>query len=399
LTLEWKDPQDLPEIRGDEARVTQILSNLLANAWQYSPEGGTVSVSVRPVDGFLQTDVTDTGIGIAPDDVGRVFDRFYRADHPLVQEAEGTGLGLSIVKMSVEMLGGAIWVESELGEGTTFSFTLPLTTTDLPEPVPELLSTELATGHARRQRILVVEDDRDLALLLRRQLQSDGFQVLLAGTGEDAIWLAREVQPHLITLDIMLPDMDGFAVLEELKANPLTSRVPVVIVSVLAESERGFALGAVEYVVKPFVERELLDIVNRVLSRVQASPPHRLVVADDDPAVLTEIEQALLHHGYEVWTATDGQEVLERAHEVQPALILLDVGMPAMVGYEAVRQLKRDEQTRPIPVVVTTDSPVHRERERVQVLGMDIADYLTKPISIEVLIREIRRVIGEGTKT
>ena len=395
LNLIWEEPRDLPDVRGDAARVAQVLSNLIANAWQYTPAGGTVTVSVEAVDGFLQTDISDTGIGISPDDVGRIFDRFFRADHPMVQEAEGTGLGLSIVRMFVEMLGGAIWVESEPGQGTTFSFTLPLTTTELPEPVPDLLSTELSAGIARRQKILVIEDDRDLALLLRRQLESEGFQVLLAGTGEDALWLAKEAQPQLITLDIMLPDIDGFAVLEKLKTNPMTSAIPVVIVSVLAESEKGFALGAVDYVVKPFVEQELLDIVHEALSYLGTNRPHRLVVADDDLEVLARMEQALSLHGYEVWTAADGQEALDKAHEVVPDLILLDVGMPLMDGYEVVRRLKKDERTRPIPIIVATESPTDREREKVQVLGVDIAEYLTKPLSIEILIREIKKVIAE----
>ena len=398
LNLVWEEPQDLPDVRADAARVAQVMSNLIANAWQYTPAGGTVAVSVHAVDGFLQTDVSDTGIGISPDDVGRIFDRFYRADHPIVQEAEGTGLGLSIVKMFVEMLGGEIWVESEPGEGTRFSFTLPLTTTELPEPVPDLLSTELSAGIARRQKILVVEDDRDLALLLRRQLESEGFQVLLAGTGEDALWLAREAQPHLVTLDIMLPDIDGFVVLEELKTNPVTSAIPVVIVSVLAESEKGFALGAVDYVVKPFLEQELLETVHNALSYLETSRPHKLVVADDDRHVLDQMEQALSLHGYEVWAAADGQEALDRAKEIEPDLILLDVGMPVMDGYEVVRRLKKDERTRPIPVIVTTDSPVDRERERVRMLGMDIAEYVTKPLSIEILIREIKKVISEQVR-
>jgi CheY-like chemotaxis protein len=354
-----------------------------------------VAVSVNTVDGFLQTDVSDTGIGISPDDLPRIFDRFYRADHPMVQEAEGTGLGLSIVKMFVEMLGGEIWVESEPGRGTMFSFTLPLTSTELPEPAPDLLSTELSAGIARRQKILVVEDDRDLALLLRRQLESEGFQVLLAGTGEDALWLAKEAQPQLITLDIMLPDIDGFAVLEQLKTNPMTSAIPVVIVSVLAESEKGFALGAVDYVVKPFVEQELLDIVHRAFSYLGASRPHKLVVADDDLEVLSQMEQALTLQGYEVWTATDGQAALDRAQEIEPDLILVDVAMPVMDGYEVVRRLKEGEKTRPIPVIVATDSSTDRVREKVQVLGMEIAEYLTKPLSIEVLIREIKKVIAQ----
>jgi len=200
--LIFEEPEGLPVIRGDAARVTQVLNNLLANAWQYTPQGGRVTVSVMPKDGFLQVDVDDTGIGISPSDVGRIFDRFYRVDHPIVQEAEGTGLGLSIVKMFVEMLGGEIWVESRIEVGSKFSFTLPLFSTELPETVPDLLSPELAAGIGRRPKILVVEDDRDLAVLLRRQLESEGYQVFLASGGEDALWLAREAQPQLITLDI-----------------------------------------------------------------------------------------------------------------------------------------------------------------------------------------------------
>jgi len=398
LNLLWRERGGLPEVRGDSARVAQVLSNLLANAWQYTPPGGTVTVSLHELDGFLQTDVSDTGIGISPDDLGRIFDRFYRADHPVVQEAEGTGLGLSIVKMFVEMLGGEIWVESKPGEGSTFSFTLPLTSTEVPESAPDLLRTELSTGVARRQKILVVEDDRDLALLLRRQLESEGFQVLLAGTGEDALWLAKETQPHLITLDIMLPDVDGFVVLEQLKSSPMTSAIPVVIVSVLAETEKGFALGAVDYVVKPFMEQELLDVVRGALSSVDASRPQKLVVADDDWDALQQMERALTLQGYEVWTATDGLQALDWVQKVRPDLVLLDVDMPMMDGYEVVRHIKKNAEMRKTPVILTTDRSVDKEREKVRVLGVDITKYLTKPLSIEVLIREIKKAIAARSR-
>jgi PAS domain S-box-containing protein len=395
LILEWREPGELPQVRGDTARVTQVLSNLIANAWQYTPEGGRVTITVQPMDGFLQVDVSDTGIGISPDDVNRIFDRFYRADHPVVQEAGGTGLGLSIVKMFVEMLGGEIWVESKLGHGSTFSFTLPLSSTELPEPVPDLLSTELAAGISRRPKILVVEDDRDLALLLRRQLESEGYRVLLAGTGEDALWLAREAQPQLITLDIMLPDLDGFSVLEQLKENPATSGIPVVIVSVLTDTEKGYALGAVDYVVKPFEETKLLNAVQNALQTFEDTKPHSVVVADDDPEVLDFLEEALSLHGYQVWTASNGKEALALIHEYQPDLILLDTSMPVMDGYEVIRQLKGNEATRPIPIVMITARPVDKERDRVQVLGMEVNQYVTKPLSVEMLIREIKKAMVE----
>ena len=399
LALQWHEPSDLPEVRGDEARVTQVLNNLIANAWQYTPADGQVTISIKPADGFLQVDVTDTGIGISPSDVGRIFDRFYRADHPVVQEAEGTGLGLSIVKMFVEMLGGEIWVASKLDVGSTFSFTLPLQSGQVPEPVPDLLSAELATRIGRRPKILVVEDNRDLALLLRRQLESEGYEVLLAGTGEDALWLAKESHPQLIILDIMLPDMNGFAVLELLKRNPVTSAIPVVIVSVLTDTEKGYALGAVDYLVKPFAEEQLLGVVRQAMASSGQAGPNKLLVADDDPEVLAALQAALSLHGYEVSTVLNGQEVLNQVHEFQPDVILLDTKMPGMDGYEVIRRLKSEEATSPIPVIVLTSSPVDKERDRGRVLGKDIIRYLSKPLSIELLIREIKKTIAERPST
>jgi PAS domain S-box-containing protein len=396
--LEWAAPEGLPEVRGDAARVTQILNNLVANAWQYTPSGGSVTVSVSPQDGFLQVDVADTGIGIAPEDIGRVFDRFYRVDHPVVQEAGGTGLGLSIVKMFVEMLGGEIWIESEVDVGSKFSFTMPLLSAEALEVTAvtaDLLTTEPQSLISRRPKILVVEDDRDLALLLRRQLESEGYQVLLAGSGEDALWLAREEQPQLITLDIMLPDLDGFTILEQLKDHPLTAPIPVVITSVLAETEQGYALGAVDYVVKPFSEDDLLSAVRGALSPLEGDEPHRLLVVDDDPDILTLMEEALTFHGYQVLTAAGGQEALDQIQASRPDLILLDLKMPGVDGYEVIRRIKGADDTRPIPIIVITASPVDKERDKVRVLGMGAAQYITKPLSIEVLIREIKRAIAE----
>jgi PAS domain S-box-containing protein len=398
MALIWEAPETLPAVRGDAARVTQVLSNLVANAWQYTPYGGEVSISARTVDGFVQVDVADNGIGIAPENIARIFDRFFRADHPMVQEAEGTGLGLSIVKMFVEMLGGEIWVDSTLGAGSTFSFTMPLASTDLPEPDAGLLDMELTPVTARRPKILVVEDDRDLALLLRRQLEADGYQVVLAGTGDDAIWLAREEQPQVITLDIMLPDVDGFVVLERLKDNPLTAAIPVVIASVLSggAEHKGYSLGAVDYVVKPFAEEELLTAVRRALSTLDSTGAHRVLVVDDDADILALIREALLFHGYQVDTVSDGQAALDRIDQARPDLLLLDIRMPGMDGYDVIRHLKADESTHNIPIIVITASSVDKERDRVRVLGMAADQYMTKPLSIAGLILEIKKAIADG---
>jgi signal transduction histidine kinase/DNA-binding response OmpR family regulator len=405
LALIWDEPQGVPRVRGDEARITQILTNLIANAWQYTPSGGQVTVTLglaRDLAGYLQVDVADNGIGISSDDLARVFDRFYRADTPAVQEVGGSGLGLSIVKMFVEMLGGKIWVDSELGKGSVFHFTMPEVTAEMPEEVTsaDLLTTEPTVLAARRPKILVVEDDRDVALLLRHQLEAEGYNVLLAGSGRDALWLAREEQPELITLDIMLPDIDGFLVLEQLKDHPITAPIPVVIISMLGEAEKGYALGAVDYVVKPFSEEQLLDSVRQALGPARKEngselAPRSLLVVDDEPDIVTFLEQVLSAHGYQVGSAPNGHEALERTKELMPDLILLDLKMPGMDGYEVIRHLKGDEATRGIPIIVITASPVDKERDRVRVLGMGVTQYMAKPLSIETIVAEIKKATME----
>ncbi len=405
LALIWDEPQEMPQVRGDAARVTQILTNLIANAWQYTPSGGRVTVTLRrakDAEGYLQVDVADTGIGIASDDIARIFDRFYRVDSKAVQEVGGSGLGLSIVKMFVEMLGGKIWVESELGKGSVFSFTMPGVTADMPEEATsaELLTSEPTILAARRPKILVVEDDRETALLLRRQLEAEGYNVLLAGNGQDALWLAREEQPQLITLDIMLPDVDGFLVLEQLKDHPVTAPIPVIIISMLGEVDKGYALGAVDYVVKPFNEAQLLDSVRQALgliSREDGAEPTRndLLVVDDEPDIVSFLGQALSIHGYQIRSASNGLEALERIGELTPDLILLDLKMPGMDGYEVIRRLKRDEATRGIPIIVITASPVDKERDKVRVLGMGVSRYMSKPLSVETIVAEIKKATME----
>jgi PAS domain S-box-containing protein len=394
LALNWEAPEGLPEVRGDKDRVTQVLNNLIANAWHYTPSG-SVTVSIKSLDGFLQVDVTDTGIGISEENISRIWDRFYRADHPVVEEAGGTGLGLSIVKMFVDMLGGQIWVESEEGVGSTFSFTLPFATASVPEVVADLIAPEPTAVVSRRPKILVVEDDHDLALLLRRQLEMEGYQVVLAGSGEDALWLAREEQPQLITLDIMLPDVDGFSVLERLKDHPVTAPIPVVIVSVLTDAEEGYALGAVDYVVKPFVEDKLLEAIQQALIPQEMAQPYHLLVVDDDADIRGFLKEALSYHGYRISTAANGINALEQVAEQEIDLVLLDLKMPGMDGYEVIRRLKANEATRAVPIIVITASPLDKERDRVRVLDLGASQYVTKPLSVEMLVQEIKNAIAE----
>jgi PAS domain S-box-containing protein len=379
----------LPPVRGDRDRVTQILENLISNAWKYTPQGGQVTVRARVTDGFVQVDITDTGIGIEAKDLPHIFDRFYRTEQAEVQAVDGSGLGLAIVRMFLELLGGKIWVESEINQGSTFSFVLPII---VETPI------RLADGKAIGPKILVVDDDEDILQLLRHQLEAEGYQVLAAARGEDALELARSERPALVTLDILLVDTDGFQVLEQLKKDPATSDIPVIVVSVVSDAEtRGLALGAASYIGKPFEERQVLSRVREVLSSFGIGDNGQLnhvLVVDDDRHIVEWLKEALSNSGYIVRGAYNGQEALALAREDSPDLILLDLKMPDMDGYEVIRSLRREQATRNIPVIIITGYTFDDD-DHVKIVGMGVEHMLTKPFSIETLVEEIKRV-GTG---
>ena len=384
LTLTSDVAEDLPAVWGDSARLVQILTNLVGNAIYYTPPGGSVHVSARPVGDVLEISVTDTGIGIAKEDQAKIFGRFFRVDDPLVQETPGTGLGLPITASLIEMHGGKIWVESELGEGSVFTFTIPLA------------RAVQATAQAREagvQQLLVVEDDPDIANLIRAQLEEAGYRATAVGRGEDALQAARELLPALITLDIRLPDMDGFEVLKRLKHDPETADIPVVIVSVVEDKEKGFRLGALDYVGKPIDEESLLGAVRGILES------HGLVlVVDDDRDTLSMVREALRRHGFHVRTTARGRRALQVARDLRPALVLLDLKLRDVDGYHVLRQLKSDPRTRAIPVVIMTGSLTEEEVKQQRALTLGAARFLTKPFAIEELVDEISAVLQHAAE-
>jgi PAS domain S-box-containing protein len=387
LSLKLDIPESLPPIYGDRDRVTQILTNLIDNARHYTPAGGQITVSAQVRGNFLQVSVADTGIGIAPGDQAKIFDRFYRADHPLVQETAGTGLGLPIVKSFVEMHGGEIRVESEPGRGSTFTFTLPLAerekgSEEFPAPSPSLLSPSPS------KRILVVEDEPDIAELIRYHLEGDGYNVTIADRGEEALAKAHQEKPGLITLDIRLPDIDGFEVLQRLKSDEKTADIPVVILSIVPDREDGFRLGAVDYVTKPIDAGRLLSAVGALLPK-----ENLILVVDDDRDTTRLVQEVLGRAGFIVRAAHNGFEALAVARGEQPGLILLDLKMPGLDGYEVLKRLKRDKVTQDIPVVIVTGSVTDEEVKRKKVLALGAAQFLTKPFAIDDFVEEIRRVL------
>ncbi|GAC1503401.1 MAG: hypothetical protein NVS2B12_14400 [Ktedonobacteraceae bacterium] len=324
----------LPSVAGDANRVTQILTNLLSNAHKYTPPGGTITIGVQATEqGQVRVDVQDTGIGLSTEEQAQLFTRFYRAKNPTTQEVGGTGLGLTITRSLVEMHGGQISVVSAPGQGSTFSFTLPVARGT--GQLPPIQSLSKPGG-----RILVVDDEPDIANLIRRYLEHANYEVLVAHDAGHALSLARTAHPDLITLDIMLPDTDGFTVLEWLKNDLATAAIPVVMLSMMDDTSRGKLLGAVDYLRKPIEERVLLERVGSILV---GDRTHTILVAEDDIDVRNLIAGNLRRAGYAVVEAVNGAEAVVLAQDYHPDLALIDIKMPTMDGITALRELRAEK--------------------------------------------------------
>jgi len=384
LTLDMAEP--LPPVWADADRLAQVLTNLLSNAHKYTPAGGAIGVGARAENGAVRVEVRDTGIGLSREDQAQLFSRFFRAKNRAVQEVGGTGLGLVITRSLVEMHGGTIAVSSAPGQGSTFSITLPAS-----EAPPAAAAEEPAAAAGRGQpgaRILVVDDDPDIANLIRLYLERADYQVLIARDGVEALRLAQAERPDLITLDILLPDMDGFKVLEHLKADPVTFTIPVLLLSVVADAERGKLLGAVDYLTKPVRAQGLLERVGQVLAGEQARV---VLIADADEGERAVLAGHLREAGYQVVEAADGAEAVRLARGTpRPDLTLLDVEMPGADGLAALRELRADPTTRGLPVLMMTASPgvAAASRSAIDALGGTL---LVKPVSAEELASAICR--------
>ena len=377
--LRYEVVAGLPELMGDRDRLNQVLTNLVSNASRYTPEGGEIEVLAYPVEGAVRVDVRDTGIGISPEDLGRIFERFYRADHPLVQEAGGSGLGLSIAKMFVEMHGGRLWVESELGKGSAFTLVLPMPVRG--EGQDRRLPTHLM---ARTRTILIVEDEPDIAQLIKRQLEDSGYRVSVLGSGPAVVAVVEDSQPDLVILDLILPDMDGMDVLRDLKANIITADVPVIVSTVVPDDGSAWKLGIVDYLTKPLSNDDLLRSVEKALTW-----QGRVLIVDDDADTVGLLSAAMRQIGFTPLVAADGYEALALARRHRPDLILLDLRLPGMDGYEAVTHLKRDAVTQAIPIVAISAHAVNTDEERKRLIALGAVSFLPKPFSIAELMDEI----------
>jgi PAS domain S-box-containing protein len=385
LSLTYTVVGGMPDVMGDRDRLNQVVTNLVSNAIRYTPDGGEIEVLAYPVEGAVRVDVRDKGIGISPEDLGRIFERFYRADHPLVQEVGGTGLGLSIVKMFVEMHGGRVWVESEEGKGSTFTCVLPVPARTEEEGPVRRIPPRLM---ARMRTILVVDDDLDIANLVKMQLEGGGYRVFILGGGGSVVNWVEERRPDLVLLDLILPDMDGADVLQALKENPATSDIPVIVLSIKQDDGSAWDLGAVDYLTKPAECGDLLRSVEKALVW-----QGRVLIVEDDADTGGLLSAAMRQVGFTPLVAADGYEALTMARRYRPDLILLDLRLPGMDGYEALIHLKRDAVTQIIPIVAMSAHVADSDQERKRLIALGAASFLSKPFSVEDLLGEIEAAL------
>ena len=353
-------------IEADERKVKQVVFNLLSNAVKFTPDGGQVGIEARLDAGRVRITVWDTGIGIAPEDQRRIFEEFQQAGGTYEEKREGTGLGLALAKRFVELHGGQIWVESEVGHGSHFTFTLPVAVAAQPDAAAALALPEAAGGEGSGPVALVVEDDPSAAELLRLYLEGAGCRVELARDGAEGLDKAIRLRPALITLDLLLPQVDGWDLLVRLKGDPATREIPVVIVSILEERGKGFTLGAADYLVKPVRREELVQVLDRLsLTRRPQREAVTILAIDDDPMAVELVEAILTGEGFRVLKAYGGDEGLALARRELPALIILDLLMPGVDGFAVVEHLRAEPATAAIPIVIlTSKSLTPEEKER-----------------------------------
>lgn len=322
--------EELPEILGDRDRLVQVVINLISNAIKFT-EKGFVTCRVRRTDHAITVSIIDSGIGIAETDRSQVFEQFRQIGNTLTDKPKGTGLGLPICKQIVEHHGGTIWVESELGKGSNFSFTLPIATQKTVElnkieldmtirQLKEPVVTNMLPPAQQNKTILVVDDEAPIRQLLREQLEAEGYIVREAKDGMDAITQVRIKSPDLIILDVVMPQMSGFDVAAILKNNPDTREIPIIILSIVGEEERGYRLGADKYLAKPIDTEALLKEIDVLVS--QGTSTKKILVVDENVSAAKALADVLQAKGYSVVEAFTSDEVVSKAKSVKPDMII-----------------------------------------------------------------------------
>ncbi|NPV75935.1 MAG: GAF domain-containing protein [Anaerolineae bacterium] len=383
---------DLPTVQADATRVRQVLLNFISNAAKFT-EQGTITVEAKTAvspEGKpeVMITVTDTGSGIAPEDEAKLFQPFSQVDDSPTRKTGGTGLGLSISRSLIELHHGRIGLlYSEVGKGSTFFFTLPAT---------ESIPIEQTEEHLSRDglRILSIDDDLQVIGLYTRYLKPHGYQVIPLTDPKLAVERAKTIRPFAITLDIMMPEKDGWEVIHDLKRDPETQDIPIIICSILEEEEKGFSLGAADYLVKPFLQEDLTNAIHRVNPNGSI---HHILIIDDNPDDLRLVQKMLENsNNYQLTLAESGEKGWEVIQNQKPDAIILDLFMPGLNGFTILGQIRSDPQLADIPVIILTGADLSADQHQ-QLVGIG-QELLTKGllrenellITLEKALKKIR---------
>jgi len=388
VSLEFETPEGLPALCTDEGKVSQILRNFISNAIKFT-EKGEIRVSARPAEGGRSVlfSVSDTGIGIAAEHLERIFEEYFQVDSTLQKKTKGTGLGLSLTRKLAELLGGRVNVESTPGVGSTFTAVIPAVYAEAQAGEP----MAPAPADITRRPVLVIEDDETMVAVYEKYFKGTGFQVLAVRTLQQARDLIKRSPPVAVILDILLPGEDGWGFLTELKSEEATRDIPVFVITVLEDQQKGFALGAEDFATKPVERKWLLKKLREVGRRL---PIEKVLVIDDEEVARYLLKGQLADTKYSVLEAAGGQEGLRRAEEEQPSLIFLDLIMPDMDGFETLRRLKANPVTKHIPVIIVT-SKVLDEAERRDLNARVLAVLSKQSTSREEAVAHIRDAIAK----
>jgi signal transduction histidine kinase/CheY-like chemotaxis protein len=397
-TLDVVLAPELGAMHADQIKVRQGLFNLLSNAVKFT-QGGTITVDAgrERMDGrdWIVFRVADTGIGMGPGQLVKLFQDFTQADASTTRKFGGTGLGLALTRRFCQMMGGDVTVHSVLGQGSVFTIKLPAVVHDVtPETLAALGTPEaLDAGGVLPggSYVLVIDDDPVQRDLMRRFLGREGFQVLAAAGGEEGLRLARHARPAAITLDVMMPEMDGWGVLAALKADPALCAIPVIMLTMVDDPDRGFMLGAADYATKPVDRGRLMRLLRKYTC---ATPPCPVLVVDDDAPTRARMRAMLEKEGWKVSEAADGRAALESMERDRPRLVLLDLMMPEMDGFEFADRMRRHPEWRTVPIVVVTSRDLSREERRrlngyVETILQKAGD------SPETLLHQVRDLLGD----
>jgi signal transduction histidine kinase/DNA-binding response OmpR family regulator len=377
------------EILADAGKLKQMLLNLVSNAIKFTPEGGTVTIGAMRTKATVEISVADTGIGISEEEQKLIFHEFHQVDEGPDRKHEGTGLGLALTKRFALLHGGDVRVASQIDRGSVFTLVLPARAVPSPAVRAVAPAAPALNGHGSGPLVLVVEDDPAAAELMTRYLVEAGYRTEVARTGKEAVAKAIRLHPDAITLDIILPELDGWEVINRLKSDERTSAIPVIVASIVDNPQLGMALGAIDYFVKPVDAKEMIKRLQQL--SLQSQGPVKVLVVDDDPANRHWLTKALEPAGFTVVSASGGREAIELARSDRPDFVLLDLMMPDVTGFDVVEALRADPATRETPIMVVT-ATILTEADKRQLNGRVLEIFKRGSVASSDIVGLLKRV-------